>query len=164
MISFIVCVLNLISIFFEINFIIILGLNPELAPLMYLWWFLLSDIFIQIGMVIVNILYLLWTILTCCASKENTLLQFSIWKSITVFYFIGSSLYVFYSFFDNLTIVKQNTDFFYLLLTYFIAFCTITFVFIIYRLILCFKKKSDPKYSHLVSDENHIQINLIENN
>jgi len=164
MISFIVCILNLISIFFEINYIINLGLNPELAPLMYLWWFLLSDIVIQIGIVVVNILYLLWSILTCCASKENTLLQFSIWKSITVFYFIGSSLYVFYSFFNNLNIIKQNTNFFYLLLAYFITFCTISLVFILYRLILCYKKRKEPKYSHLVSDENHIEINLLENN
>jgi hypothetical protein len=164
MISFIVCILNLISIFFEINYIIILGFNPSLSPLMYLWWILLSDILIQIGLVIVNILYLLWNILTCCASKENTLLQFGILKSITIFYFIGSSLFVFYKFFDNLEIIKQNTNFFNLLLAYFVTFCTITFVFIIYRLILCFKRKREPKYSHLVNEDNHIEINLLENN
>ena len=136
MIAFIVCLLNLISIFFEINYIIILGLNPSLTPslvpLMYLWWILLSDIIIQIGLAVVNILYLLWSMLTCCAAKENTLLKFGIMKSITIFYFI--------------------------------SFCLIVLVFVIYRIILCYKKRNEPKYSHLVSDENHIEINLLENN
>ena len=164
MISFIVCLLNLISIFFEINYIIILGFNPTLSPLMYLWWILLSDIIIQIGLVIVNILYILWSILTCCSAKENTLLQFGIFKSITIFYFIGSSLFVFYKFFKNLDVINLNTNFFHLLLIYFITFCTITFVFMIYRLILCIKRKRGQQYSHLDNDENHIEINLLENN
>jgi hypothetical protein len=168
MIAFIVCLLNLISIFFEINYIIILGLNPSLTPslvpLMYLWWILLSDIIIQIGLAVVNILYLLWSMLTCCAAKENTLLKFGIMKSITIFYFIGSSLFVFYKFFENIDIINQSSNFFYLLLIYFISFCLIVLVFVIYRIILCYKKRNEPKYSHLVSDENHIEINLLENN
>lgn len=164
MISFLICILNLISIFFEMNYIISLGLNPSLSPFNYLWWILFSDIILQIGIVIVNILYLLWSILTCCASKENTLLNFSVFKSITIFYFLGSSLFTFYKFMENLPSIKIFTNFYYLLIVYFVAFFTILFILFTYRMIQCYKKRNQPKYNHLVNDENHIEINLIDNN
>ena len=142
---------------------IILGLNPSLGSLKYIWWFFLSDIVLQIGIAIINVLYLLWSILTCCASKENTLLNFGIFKSITIFYFIGSSLFVFYKFMENLLMIKEMTNFYMILIIYFVAFFTISFGLLFYSLYKCYKTKNQPKYRQL-DDENHIEINLLENN
>ena len=155
MLPFILCVFNCIGIFFEMIFLFNLDFPPDYGNLNLIYWLVLSNIIIQIIITIINILYVMWNILTCCINKRIKLSKFGIFKTLTILYLLISSCYCLYLFFDNIDDIITNSTIFYFFLSYFSWFALILLTLIIYRFYLCYRNENKENHYYALDDDEY---------
>jgi cytochrome bd-type quinol oxidase subunit 2 len=96
-------------------------------------------------MVIILLLFIAWRMITCCLGNQNDSMKFSIMKSVIVFYFIGSSIYIFYSYMNNYSDVSVFNTFTNLLNIYFVGFIINILIFISYRIYKYYKENNNQE-------------------
>ena len=121
MISTILFIFNCLLLCGEYITLYNIGWNPVLNEFKNLYWLLVSDIIIQTLMAIVLLLFIGWNMITCCLGNHNDSIKFSVMKSLVVFYFIGSSIYILYSYIKNYTELTVFNTFTNLLNIYFVG-------------------------------------------
>jgi len=153
MISTILFIFNCLLLCGEYITLYNIGWNPVLNEFKNLYWLLVSDIIIQTLMAIVLLLFIGWNMITCCLGNHNDSIKFSVMKSLVVFYFIGSSIYILYSYIKNYTELTVFNTFTNLLNIYFVGLLINILIFISYRIYKYYKKNNNQQ----------TEYNLLEN-
>ena len=153
MISTILFIFNCLLLCGEYITLYNIGWNPVLNEFKNLYWLLVSDIIIQTLMAIVLLLFIGWNMITCCLDNHNDSIKFSVMKSLVVFYFIGSSIYILYSYIKNYTELTVFNTFTNLLNIYFVGLLINILIFISYRIYKYYKKNNNQQ----------TEYNLLEN-
>ncbi len=158
MLPFILCIFNCAGIFFEFIFLLNLNFPPNYGNLNLIYWLVLTNIIIQVILCLINILYIMWNILTCCLNRRVKLSKFGILKALTIFYLLSTSFYCLYLFFDNLNEILNIQYLFYFFLSYFIWFGLILLTFIIYRLYICYVYEDKENQYYALDDDDEYLI------